>query len=83
MRIRLTKSCIVRGHPGAQVGDVLEVSAGDGVLLIGSGKAVMSDGALASDGFTTHNIMAREPEVENRDPAPPVVKPKRTKKIIP
>lgn len=58
MRIKLTKSVIVRGHDGAKVGDELEVSPSIAYQL----KAL--DACLIWTGATE----TRDPIVENRDP---------------
>lgn len=60
VKIKLTRGCIVPGHPTAQPGDVLEVSADVGNDLLAIRKAVRV--------VELEAIETREPEIENREP---------------
>lgn len=57
MKIKLTRSVVVFGHPNAQVGDCLEVNPGIAGELFGVSAAV-----------PVHEIEVREPVIEHRDP---------------
>jgi hypothetical protein len=67
MLIKLIRPTIVTGHPGAQVGQPIEVEDSDAVSLINHGRAV----AIPHE---AQQIEVREPEVENRDPQPVTIR---------
>lgn len=68
IRIKLTRGCIVPGHPTAQPGDVLEVANNVAQDLLAIRKAVRVD--------FVEEVETRVPVVESRDPEP---RPKRSK----
>ena len=77
MKIRLTRGCIVPGHPHAQPGDVLDVPPNIAQDLLAIGRAVRVE-----DAAPVQAIEVREPVIENRDPEPVTIK-KRSKSKLP
>lgn len=67
MKIRLLKPITVLDHPGVKVGDVFDIHAERGEILVRIGDAEA----------VSEKIQTREPVIENRDPA--IELPKRKK----
>ena len=76
MTIRITRPVVVKGFPGAGVGDVLEVPAGIAGDLLGLNAAVECKAVEAVE-----PVQTREPEIENREPE--IRTTKRSKKTLP
>jgi hypothetical protein len=74
MKIKLTRSVIVRGQPGAQVGGVLDVDAHTAHELVSCGAAV----DYVAEVVKPAEIVTREPVVEHREPE--IKTPKRPRK---
>ena len=66
MRIKLLKSCVVRGHDGVKPGDVFDVRPDVASVLIGCKFAV--EWREESPAVAPAVIETREPRVEVRDP---------------
>jgi hypothetical protein len=66
VKIKLLKPVVVKGHPNANVGDILEVTPHTFQVLEGLGAAVDATNTRIEQPPET--IETREPVVENRDP---------------
>lgn len=60
MKIRLLKDVQVTDHPGVKVGDVFDIAAERGEILVRVGAAELVEIKPA--------IQTRDPEIQNRDP---------------
>lgn len=72
MKIELLKPCVVAGHPGAQVGDILEVTSHTYQVLEGlnAARLVTDSSVKPAPAPAPEVIETRDPEPETRDPEP-------------
>ena len=77
MKLILTKSVVITGHPGLAVGDVFEETKQPEFLIsIGVAREFVPSEAIKE----SEEPQTREPVIENREPD---IKPKRNKSKLP
>jgi hypothetical protein len=84
MFIKLVKSIVVQGYPGVGVGVPFDcpVSIARDLIIEGMAEAVIAEEAPNRAVGMRATIEVREPEIENRDPEPVPVNPKRKKSAL-